>query len=64
MLKRGDILMVYVKPWTMEQPEGKARLLRRLDGLSINGMERWLVRFIGNEVGSAPVERTVREVSP
>ena len=44
-LKPGSVIMIYAAPWTCENAEGRARLIRYLDVL-YRGLELWEVEFI------------------
>ena len=48
-MKRGDIVMIYDDPITKERPEGKARLMKRLNSSDPN-MQQWQVRFLSDRV--------------
>jgi len=49
-MKKGDIVEIYEHPLSKIKPEGKARLVRKIqtctDGINPNGMEIWRVRFL------------------
>lgn len=58
-LKVGDVVMIYQRPLTDEQPKGKAKLLSQYRPDDGDGLSMWLVEFPG-EPGSQYL-RTVRE---
>ncbi len=50
-MKAGNVVTVYLDPYTRQNPEGRARLIRRLSE------DRWDVRFLGPE--EPVVQRTI-----
>ena len=49
-MKTGQTVTVYQKPLTKEQPEGKAKLLKRIaDSRDSETVENWKVKFISDE---------------
>lgn len=52
-MKKGDIVTIYEDPITKKNPEGKAKLVNRLDEDSIwTGeylIDVWSVRFLGEK---------------
>lgn len=45
-LKKGQTVMIYHDPLTVNDPEGEAKLVRSI--WSSTKYERWMVRFKGN----------------
>lgn len=49
-MKTGQIVQVYQKPITKEQPEGEARLIKRMpDNRDGDIVENWKVKFISDD---------------
>jgi hypothetical protein len=47
-MKKGDIVKIYQRPLTQKDYEGKAKLIKRVEGIDLyNGivLERWEVEF-------------------
>jgi len=46
MLKPGDIVEIYQGPQTESDPEGKAKLIKKIDDVKAFNLEYWEVEFV------------------